>query len=448
MTSVPGLFAGREHVSLQPEVAKVSDLYVFRQRLAVGRASTVHLCLDLTTGKQVAIRAVDASARDFSEEGLLRCVQTLSQARCPYVIRYDRILTGPTRKVYYLVSSLYKGTLEQFLSTSDRTNPALQARLHRWATQIIRGLAFLQEKIWWVNTGQVGGWNPILTSADILISGDRCVISPSLSQYSGVTVTIAHAILRRDLHYTAPENIDPDWRRTLTSSEYRASLTKEASSWSLGCLLHEMLVGKVPYTKAMLLGHRLSPPNPKFLFENPDQEMISLMRSLLSLDPKERRGLLDFTNNSTAHLEGTMPTQLLHQLDIAHLKHLLSEQRDELLKASQKIARLERELLEVREEDSMKTVELYRDARDRLEEDIFPHLQDELARLRDENRDLKRKLQETQIPTTETPLTDLPLSQLLIAEKVCMKKLHALRHRIKFLKAKEGAEKKHGRDCR
>lgn len=450
MVSVPGLFAGREHVCLQPEVAKVSELYAFRQRLAVGRASTVHLCVDLKTGEHVAIRAVDATVPGFSEEGLLRCVHTLNQASCPYIIRYDRILTGSTKKLYYLVSPLYKGTLEQFLATTDRSNPALQARLRRWATQIIRGLIFLQEEIWWVNTGQLGNWNPLLTSADILISGDRCVISPSLSQYSGVTVDIPHSLLRRDVHYTAPENIGPDWKRRLTSTEYRATLTKEASAWSLGCLLHEMLVGRVPYTKATLLRSQLNPPNPKFSFEKPDPDLVSLMQNLLCLDPKRRSGLRDLTNDFITPLEGSMPTQLLHQLDVAHLRHLLSEQGDELLKASQKIVRLEHELLEAREEDSMRTIEFYRNARDRLEEDLFPHLQDDLARLREENKDLKRKLQETRIPVADTPLADLSLSQLLAAEKACMKRLHAIRHRIKLLrpKEKETAEKKHGRDCR
>ncbi|MEO1229041.1 MAG: serine/threonine-protein kinase [Myxococcota bacterium] len=236
-----------------PEGTIIADRYRVERKLGGGGMGTVYAATQLSMRRAVALKVVNSNVID--EDGLRRFyreAQSASQIHHPNVVGVHDFGFDPTRKIPFLAMEMVSGqTLRKLL---DAEAPLAPDRAMGITEQIARGL---------VATHEAGVIHRDLKPRNVMVrrlaDGDEHV--------TVLDFGIAKVPLSEDQEATSPltrPGLLVGTPAYMSPEQAEGEPATEASDlYSLGCLLHEMLTGRPPFTAesvgGLLKQHLLAP---------------------------------------------------------------------------------------------------------------------------------------------------------------------------------------------
>jgi eukaryotic-like serine/threonine-protein kinase len=261
---------------LDPFVGSVvAGRYVVEELLGIGGMGSVYRARHQFIGRSVALKFLDAS---FTSNDRLR-KRFLGEARAANQINHEHIIDitdfGETEDgVIYMVMEYLEG---RSLEWEIERGPIDIRRALRIARQIALGLARAHE---------LGVMHRDIKPANIhLIRRGRDADFVKILDFGVARIEQDARITGQDMIVGTPEYIAPEQIRS-------ASPTCSSDLYSLGCLLFEMLTGKIPFdgkTTVLLVKHLNDPvPPPSSINPKIPREVDALVLKLMEKRPEDR----------------------------------------------------------------------------------------------------------------------------------------------------------------
>jgi eukaryotic-like serine/threonine-protein kinase len=261
---------------LDPFVGRVvAGRYVVEELLGIGGMGSVYRARHQFIGRSVALKFLDSS---FTSNDRLR-KRFLGEARAANQINHEHIIDitdfGETEDgIIYMVMEYLEG---HSLEWEIERGPVDIRRALRIARQIALGLARAHE---------LGVVHRDIKPANIhLIQRGRDADFVKILDFGVARIEQDARITGQDMIVGTPEYIAPEQIRS-------ASPTFSSDLYSLGCLLFEMLTGKIPFdgkTTVLLVKHINDPaPPPSSVNPRIPREVDALVLKLMQKRPEDR----------------------------------------------------------------------------------------------------------------------------------------------------------------
>lgn len=247
--------------------------FLLDRQLGVGGMGIVYSATYEKNGLKCAVKvlAPDVSENDAVNQRFIRETEILKKLQHPNIIKYYGAGSNRTQR-FYAMEMVDGGALDQLLK---KEGPFNWERTIEYTIQIARALEHAH------NAGIV---HRDLKPGNLLISKDGTL---KLSDFGIARDTQATALTQAGktvgtMNYMAPEQI---------SGKY--PITKHTDLYALGCVMFEMLTGRVPFqseTQAELLFKHLdeAPPSVREFNQNTPVILAKLIDELLSKEPSDR----------------------------------------------------------------------------------------------------------------------------------------------------------------
>ncbi len=246
--------------------------YRLGARLGEGGMAVVYEGIDTLLRRPVAIKVLReqyASDEEFVQR-FYREAQSAASLAHPNVVNvYD---VGQEGKTYYIVMELVAGTtLAEMISGDGRIpeNAAID-----YAVQICAGLAYAHRQ---------GFLHRDVKPANVLVTKDDVV---KLSDFG-----IARAVSQHTMAVTQPGMVMGSVSYFSPEQAQGHELTQSSDLYSVGVMLYQMVVGRLPYEGdspvAVALKH-VNQPIPAIGEDQASPALAAVIRKLLQKDPKAR----------------------------------------------------------------------------------------------------------------------------------------------------------------
>ena len=207
---------------------------VFRDEASLlGRGSTgcIFKAIDTMNGQPLAVKECDANLDDEVEVmAIRRELRHLSSLRHPHVVDYYGCRVEDS-KVMILMERLECGTLEDMIKKFPSGVP--ETMVQTFARQLLEGVSYVHE---------AGVTHRDIKPANLLLSSTGAV---KLSDFGS-------AILHSDTNMQAagsPAYMPPEVLEVLQHKNCALEYGKAHDVWSIGCTVHELLTGAIPWSE-------------------------------------------------------------------------------------------------------------------------------------------------------------------------------------------------------
>ena len=247
--------------------------FVLDRELGVGGMGIVYLATYEKNGMKCAVKvlAPDLTSNDSVNQRFVRETEILKKLRHPHIIRYYGAGSNRTQR-FYAMELLDGGSLDQVLKQEGRLS---WEQTISYSLQIAKALE---------HAHAAGIIHRDLKPANLLLTKDGTL---KLSDFGIARDTQATALTQAGktvgtMAYMAPEQISG-----------KEQITRRTDLYSLGCVMFEMLTGRVPFqseTQAELLFKHLEEPAPLVRDFNQSVPLwlSQLVDELLAKDPNQR----------------------------------------------------------------------------------------------------------------------------------------------------------------
>lgn len=260
-----------ETKGLLPTGYVISNRYIIKSALGTGGMGSVYLAQDtVLEGTQIAIKVLhsDIAGDQAQSKRFLREVQLMREVNNPYVVRtFDVGLDGDV--LYYTMEYVQGTSLTSLMNDQPMDITLLSSIVHK----VCLGLQAIHEK-------EI--IHRDLKPANIMVLDDMQIkiTDFGVARSKGSNLT-QHDEIIGSVSYIAPEV----W--------LGKPLTHSVDLYSLGIILFELLIGKVPFDDGepatMMWYHVKQPPiSPKSLNENIPNWLSQITVKLLAKTPEER----------------------------------------------------------------------------------------------------------------------------------------------------------------
>jgi len=279
-------FEERQHwvQSLQHagESGAVSQFYRIEQIIGKGKFSLVYRCTEIKTNKKWAAKVIQKDSLSMEDKNLLRTeISIMRIVNHPYIVSLHDVYESKTT-VHLIMTLINGGDLFDALKARNFVVSEQDAKIIVFKILVV--LIYLH------NFGIV---HRDLKTENILVRNkddplDIMVSDFGLSKYSGPQEMMLKKV--GTIAYVAPE--------VLLEKGY----SYKVDLWSLGCIMHLLLRGYLPFDADNMNDIRDYILNAKLTFNNPRWNVISdpakdLLKGLLEKNPSER---IDF-QSAEAH---------------------------------------------------------------------------------------------------------------------------------------------------
>ncbi len=260
-------------MSTEPVNLRKIGPFVLDSQLGVGGMGIVYAATYEKNGLKCAVKVLspDLSGNEAVNQRFLRETEILKKLQHPNIIKYYGAGSNRTQR-FYAMEMLEGGGLDHVIKAEGRLG---WERTIEYSLQIARALEHAH------NAGIV---HRDLKPANLLLTKDGTL---KLSDFGIARDTQATALTQAGktvgtMNYMAPEQI---------SGKY--PVTKHTDLYALGCVMFEMLTGRVPFqseTQAELLFKHLdeAPPSVREFNQNTPLPLAKLIGELLAKEPKDR----------------------------------------------------------------------------------------------------------------------------------------------------------------
>lgn len=249
--------------------------YVFQKEIARGPMGVVYRVRRDADGRLLALKTIQ-SAELTGWSRLLVEGEVLTELRHPHIVPIDCF--GEHDGLHFLVMPLVEGgdlrqRLGEFVLGDDGAERG--SRIATLMAKVAGAVSFLHER---------GILHRDLKPSNILLSGAEVQSEPLVCDFGlarrmgDLRAGIGSPEVAGTLMYMAPEQM-----------EGRQPLTVESDVWSLGAILHELLIGQPPFTKDRRLDRerKLAEAGPGE-FPSSAGELASISLCCLQRDPASR----------------------------------------------------------------------------------------------------------------------------------------------------------------
>jgi len=247
--------------------------FLLERQLGVGGMGVVYAATYEKNGLKCAVKVLspDMSANDSVNQRFVRETEILKKLQHPNIIKYYGAGSNRTQR-FYAMELIEGGALDGIIKREGQLS---------WELTIDYGLQIAKALEHAHNSGIV---HRDLKPGNLLVSKDGLL---KLSDFGIARDTQATALTQAGktvgtMNYMAPEQI---------SGKY--PITKHTDLYALGCVLFEMLTGRVPFqseTQAELLFKHLdeAPPSVRDINQTTPLPLARLINELLSKEPSDR----------------------------------------------------------------------------------------------------------------------------------------------------------------
>lgn len=249
--------------------------YIVQAELGSGSAGTAYSANHQNDGRLVAIKVLspEMSADESMQRRFVREMSVMSKLQHPNVVQY---IEGGVHddRFYYVMEHVDSSTLKDILTTRVALSWQEAAEC---ASQICEALQCAHDR--GVIHRDLKPGNLFLSSAGLIKLGDF-----GLARDLGSERLTVEGLTVGTCRYMSPEQIAG-----------HADLSGATDLYALGCLLYEMITGRVPYNGATTFEildqhHRAAPPDARELAPNCPEDLAKLIQQLLSKKPEDRPG--------------------------------------------------------------------------------------------------------------------------------------------------------------
>jgi len=272
-----------ESLRLAAETGKVMDFYEIHHMIGRGKFSKVHSCTERKTNKKWAVKIIKKDSLSADDKNLLRTeISILRIVNHPYIVSLHDVFESSTN--VYLIMTLIEG--------GDLFD-ALQAKRFQVREKDARTIVFkvIEALIYIHDFGIV---HRDLKTENILVKDkanplDIMLSDFGLSKFSGPQEIMLKKV--GTVAYVAPE--------VLLGNGY----THKVDIWSLGCIMHLLLRGYLPFDakseekiRERILTYEVTFNRPLWKVISPEAK--DLLKRLLKKKPAERIDLEDVKNHA------------------------------------------------------------------------------------------------------------------------------------------------------
>jgi len=256
-----------------PDNTRKIGPFQLERQLGVGGMGIVYAAIYEKNGLKCAVKvlAPDLSENTAVNQRFVRETEILKKLQHPNIIKYYGAGSNRTQK-FYAMELLEGGTLDQVIKSEGKLT---WERTIEYSLQITKALEYAH------NAGIV---HRDLKPGNLLIARNGTL---KLSDFGIARDTQATALTQAGktvgtMNYMSPEQISG-----------KSPITKHTDLYALGCVMFEMLTGRVPFqseTQAELLFKHLDevPPSVREFNQEAPVLLGKLIEELLAKEPKDR----------------------------------------------------------------------------------------------------------------------------------------------------------------